>query len=61
MSIALNRGKPVMDFIMGARNPENKDLLWLSLTLIPIIRTGEIKPYQVYLTFQDITDRKLLE
>ena len=58
LSVALNDGKPVKDFIMGVCNPENINLIWLSLTMIPIIRTGEIKPYQLYITFQDITQLK---
>ena len=56
--MALSTGKPVKDFVMGLVNPKNNELLWLSLTLIPIFKTGEIKPYLFYSTFEDITMRK---
>ena len=59
--VALKTGKKVRDVIMGVFNPENKAYRWISINAIPQYRQGEQKPYQVYTTFEDITERRKIE
>lgn len=56
--IALQTGKPVTGKMMGVFHPEKNDYVWISINAIPQFRNGEDKPYQVYATFEDITQRK---
>ncbi|MBN2240672.1 MAG: PAS domain S-box protein [Dehalococcoidales bacterium] len=59
--IALKTGKPVTDVIMGIfHHPENR-YHWIAINAIPLFNQGEEKPYQVYTTFTDITERYLAE
>lgn len=55
--IALRLGKPVRDTIMGVASP-GKSLRWLLIDAVPLFRDGENSPYQVYTTFNDITERR---
>jgi len=55
---ALRTGRPVNRFIMGVMNPEKSRHNWISVTAVPLFRPGEEKPYQVYTTFDDITELK---
>ena len=57
-SIALKQGKTVSDVIMGVYNPQRKKYVWLNINAAPLFRNGETKPYQVYATFRDITEKK---
>jgi PAS domain S-box-containing protein len=59
--VALRTGKEVRNEIMGVFNPEKTDFNWINVNAIPQFRTGEKKPYQVYTTFDDITERKKTE
>jgi len=59
--ISLRTGQPVKDSIMGLYNPGQKQTHWVKIDAIPLFRPGESKPYQVYTTFDDITDRKRAE
>jgi len=59
--IALNTGKEVKDFIQGIYNPAKKDYVWIIVNSIPQFKKGSSKPYQVFSTFLDITDRKKAE
>ncbi|MDQ5986399.1 MAG: Sensor histidine kinase RcsC [Syntrophus sp. SKADARSKE-3] len=61
LMVALRMGKPVDNFIIGLSNPQKDVRHWLSITVIPLFRPGETKPFQVYSTFEDITDRKQAE
>ncbi|MBN1990551.1 MAG: PAS domain S-box protein [Bacteroidales bacterium] len=56
--VALNSGKTVKDATMGIYNPSKKKYVWLNVNAAPLFRMGETKPYQVYATFNDITERK---
>jgi len=57
--IALSSGKPVGPFIMGIYNPQKQDHVWLSINAVPLFQPDEKKPFQVYTTFEDVTERKL--
>jgi PAS domain S-box-containing protein len=59
--VALRTGKEVRDVVMGVFNPRRESYLWISICAVPQFRPGESQPYQVYTTFDDITERKLAE
>lgn len=59
--VALRTGLPVREAVMGVYNPKRESFVWLIANAIPSFRQGEIKPYQVFVTFQDITQRKATE
>lgn len=58
---ALKTGKKVRNVIMGVFNPKNDDYTWININAIPQFKSGEKKPYQVYTTFEDITQIELAE
>lgn len=58
---ALATGQPVRGAIAGVFNPRRNTFVWLEINAIPLTREGETKPYQVFVTLHDITDRKLME
>ncbi len=53
--IALKSGKPVGPSVFGIYNPKFNDYVWISINAIPLFRSGEEEPHQVYTIFQDIT------
>ena len=55
---ALTTGKTIMDEVLRIYNPSKKTHRWLKINAVPLIREGEAVPYQVHLTFDDITRRK---
>ena len=55
--VALRTGKPVTGVIMGVHSPQFDETRWIMVTAIPEFRDGEASPFQVYTTFEDITDR----
>jgi PAS domain S-box-containing protein len=59
--VTLGTGKPVRNFIMGVMKLQRNTPTWISVTAIPLFSPGETKPFQVYATFDDITDRKRVE
>lgn len=59
--VALKTGKKVKDVLMGVFNPKIETYRWININAIPEFREGERKPYQVYTTFEDITERKNTE
>jgi len=54
---ALKTGLEQQDVVMGVFNPEKEAYTWISIHAIPLFRDGELKPYQVYATFEDISSR----
>lgn len=56
--IALKTGKPVRNTIMGVYHPEKQEHRWININAIPKFRHGEDKPFEVFATFDDITDLK---
>ena len=59
--VALQSGKPVRDVIMGVYHPVADRLAWINVNAIPEFRPGSTASYQVYTTFEDITERKRTE
>ncbi len=59
--VALRTGEPVKDVVMGIYNPAKEQYYWIIVNAVPQFRVGEDKPYQVYTTFNDITERKRME
>ncbi len=56
-SVALRTGQPVRK-VMAVFNPVMEMQRWLEVSSIPQFREGEERPYQVFNTFSDITDRQ---
>jgi two-component sensor histidine kinase len=46
---------------MGVFHPENEDYRWININATPQFRNLEKTSFQVYATFEDITDRKIAE
>ncbi|MFH1893985.1 MAG: PAS domain S-box protein [Candidatus Zixiibacteriota bacterium] len=60
-TVALSTGKEVHKVVMGIFNPRIEDWVWISVNAVPQFKPGDDKPFQVYSTFSDITDRKKAE
>lgn len=56
--VALRTGEPVHDVVMGVYNPADGRHHWVNVNARPQFRPGELSPFQVYATFEDITARK---
>ena len=56
--VALSTGKEVRNVVMGVFHPLFEEYRWINIHAVPQFRPGEDVPYQVYTTFEDITDRK---
>jgi PAS domain S-box-containing protein len=59
--IALETGKKVLNVIMGIYNPADKDYRWIQINAVPLFMPGSKKPFQVYTTFDDISEHKIAE
>lgn len=59
--IALQTGNIIKDVVMGVYHPEEDKYKWLIVSSIPQFKEYENKPFQVFTTFTDITERKLTE
>ena len=60
-AITLKTGKPVRDVVMGVFHSKENDYRWININSIPQFLDGDDKFYQVYATFEDITERKRAE
>jgi PAS domain S-box-containing protein len=58
---AIKTGEVVTDVVMGVFNPDEEAYRWILINAVPQFKKGEDKPYQVYTTFNDITERKQME
>jgi PAS domain S-box-containing protein len=59
--VSLQTGCEVKNVVMGVYNPRENCYRWINISAIPIFRTGEDNPFQVYTLFDDITERKEAE
>lgn len=59
--VALRTGQSVHEVVMGVFSPASNAYHWIMINAVPRFLAGETKPYQVYTTFEDITDRKQAE
>lgn len=53
--IASKTGKSVTGVIMGLLQEQGKSCQWLKVNAIPRLHDGSKTPYQVYMTFVEIT------
>jgi PAS domain S-box-containing protein len=58
---ALRSGQPVRNVVLGVYAPAEEQYRWINASAVPLFREGESTPYQVYSTFDDITERKHAE
>jgi PAS domain S-box-containing protein len=59
--VALRTGRESRDVVMGVYNPREKDYRWINVRAMPLFRPGEDNPCQVYIIFDDITERRRIE
>ncbi|HMQ29105.1 MAG TPA: PAS domain S-box protein [Chloroflexaceae bacterium] len=59
--VALRTGVELKNEVMGVYNPADGNYRWISVSAVPQFRPGEERPFQVYATFEDITELKLAE
>jgi PAS domain-containing protein len=59
--VALRTGKPVDRFVMGVFNPRANWHSWILVTAIPLFQPEETTPFQVYTTFDEITEQRRVE
>ena len=56
--VALKTGKKVKNVIMGVFDPKKEETRWININATPQFKDDEAKPFQVYTTFEDITERQ---
>ena len=54
-AVALKLGEEVKDVVMGVFHPIEGEHHWIKIHAVPQFRPGEDRAYQVYTTFEDIT------
>ncbi len=59
--VALNSGKSVENVVMGVFNPTLNQVRWIRVSAVPLKDAKGNKPVQVFATFLDITESRLLE
>jgi PAS domain S-box-containing protein len=59
--VALQTGKPVVDFVQGIFNPQINEYVWIIVNSMPQFAEHTNEILQVYSTFLDITERKRAE
>lgn len=59
--ITLKTGKPVFNKVMGFFNPQKNSYKWININSFPKFKDNDSVPYQVIVTFEDITKRKHIE
>ena len=59
--VALKTGKEVRNVVMGIQCATRDNYTWLNIHAVPEFRRGEKNPYQVYMTFEDITEHKQID
>ncbi len=55
---ALRSGKKISDQVIGIYHPDDGSHRWIIVSAMPQFREGEDRPYQVFSTFTDLTERK---
>lgn len=56
--VGLKTGKEVKNMVMGVFNPEDEKYRWINVNAVPQFKSGEDSPYQVYTSFDDISEYK---
>ena len=52
---ALRTGRRVEHRLMGVYNPRQQRYRWINISAVPLFRPGESKAYQVFASFEDLT------
>ena len=60
-SVALRTGQRVVDTIIGVYNPRMDGYRWIMVSAIPQFHNVATTPYEIHVTFTDITERKQAE
>jgi PAS domain S-box-containing protein len=58
---ALRTGQSIKDVIMGIWDSQENSYKWISVNATPQFKSGDSKPYQAFVTFDDISDIKNAE
>ncbi|MBN1881727.1 MAG: PAS domain S-box protein [Deltaproteobacteria bacterium] len=56
--VALKEGREIKDVVLGVYNPRRMETVWINIHAIPLFRLSEKKPYMVYTTIEDITEKR---
>ncbi|MEI6275798.1 MAG: PAS domain S-box protein [Prolixibacteraceae bacterium] len=59
--VALQTGNEVTESSMGVFNPKLERYTWIKIIATPLFLSGQEKPFQVFSTFEDITEQKKAE
>jgi PAS domain S-box-containing protein len=59
--LALKTGKAITGAVMGVYHPGDESQHWITIDAVPLFKPNETKPFQVYATFTDVTERKRAE
>jgi PAS domain S-box-containing protein len=59
--VALRTGKAVQNVVMGIFSSQAYSYSWFNINAVPQFLPGENRPFEVFTTFEDITDRKRME
>ncbi len=59
--VALRTGRTVGPVVRSVFRPETDSTVWLRITAVPLFQNNEQTPYQVYATFEDITEQRQSE
>lgn len=59
--VSLRTGKTIINYMLGVYRQETQNYVWIIINAIPEFKEGEQKPFQVFVTMHDITQRKLAE
>jgi PAS domain S-box-containing protein len=58
---ALRTGEQVQDVILGMFHPGREEYRWLKVNAVPQFREGDERAYQVYTSFEDVTEKRRAE
>ncbi len=59
--VALSTGKQVLGCMMGVFNVLTDRYAWIIIDSVPQFSPGESAPFMVYTTFENVTERKMIE
>ncbi len=59
--VALKTGKKIKNIIMGVCVPKREKTRWIKINACPEFKENKNRPYQVYATFEDVTNEKRAE
>jgi len=57
--VSLQSGECIRDYVAGVYHPSKQEFIWLQINSTPMFRQGEVRPYRVFVTLDDITEQKL--